>query len=153
MVMEEVNIVIEDFGNEIEKQEELTQPISTPKKSRFTEESSILKELSVSKRKPINLKQPYFRPRFNFKPKKKKGIFRTMVFKTYLQLSILIFIQNLTDFGETETKLLATLTSIWKSLSSIDQHTVIFSWHPKVEDSLRPLKTSDSMSNPLINSH
>ena len=90
----------------------LTQPISTPQKIlRFKEERSILKELSVSKRKPIRLTQPYFRPRSNF---------RTMVFKTYLQLSILISIQNESKFGETETKLLVALTSIWKTLSSID---------------------------------
>ena len=60
-----------------------------PKKTlRFTEESSIFKESSVSKRKPIDLTQPYFWPRSNLKSKKKKGIFRTMVFKKNLQLSI-----------------------------------------------------------------
>ena len=70
--MEEVDTVLEKFGTEIEKKEELAQHVSTPKKTlRFTEESSILKELSVSKRKPIGLTQPYFRPRSNLKPKKR----------------------------------------------------------------------------------
>ena len=69
-----------------------------------------------------------------------------MVFITYLQFSIPIFIQNVTEFGETETKLLVAFTSIWKTLSSIDQHTVILSWHSKVEDILRPLRTSDFVS-------
>ena len=70
--MEEVDTVIEDFDNGVKQQEELTQPMSTPKKTlRFTEESSILKEPSVSKRKPISLTQPYFRPGYNLKPKTK----------------------------------------------------------------------------------
>ena len=95
--------------------------MSTPKKAlRFTAESIILKETSVGKRKAIGFTQPCFRPRSNLKPKKKNGLFRTMVFKTYLHLSILISIQNVTEFGETETKLLVALTSIWKTLSSID---------------------------------
>ena len=72
-----------------------------------------------------------------------------MVFKSYLQLSIHISIQNLSEFGETETKLLAALTSIWETLSSIDQYTVILSWYPKVEDILCPLRTSEFMSKPL----
>ena len=71
-----------------------------------------------------------------------------MVFKTYLQLSIFISIQNVAEFGETEEKLLTALTSIWKTLTSIDQHTVIFSWHPKVEDTLRSLRSSDFLSPP-----
>ena len=126
--MEEVDTVIEDFGNEIKKQEELTQPMSIPKKTlRFMKESRILKEPSVSKRKPIGLTQPYFRSCSTLKPQKKKGIFRPMVFKTYLQLSIPISIQNLSGFGDIETKLLAALISIWKTLSSIDHHTVILS--------------------------
>ena len=71
-----------------------------------------------------------------------------MVFKTYLQLSISISIQNATEFGETEEKLLTALTSIWKTLASIDQHTVILSWHPKIEDTLRPLRVVDFTSKP-----
>ena len=120
----------------------------TDKTLRFTEASSILKEPSVSKRKPIGFTQPYFRPRSNLKPKKKKGLFRTMVFKTYLQLSIPISIQNVTEFGETEDKLLVALTSIWKTLASIDQHTVILSWYPKIEDTLRSLRAVDFPSAP-----
>ena len=148
--MAEVDIFIEDFGNGIEKQDELTQPMSTPKKIlQFTEETSIIGEPSVSKRKPIGLTQPYFRPRSNLKPKKKKGPFRTMVFRTNLQLLISISIQSITEFGERETKLLAALTSIWKILSSIDHHTFILSWQYKVEDILRPLRTSDFMSKLL----
>ena len=45
-----------------------------------------------------------------------------MVFKSHLQLSIPVFVQNVIEFGETEIKLLAALTSIWKTLSSIDQY-------------------------------
>ena len=72
MVMEEVDTVLKKFGTEIEKKEELAQHMSTPKKTlRFTEESSILKEPSVSKRKPISLTQPYFRPGYNLKSKMK----------------------------------------------------------------------------------
>ena len=48
-----------------------------------------------------------------------------MVFKTYLHLLIPISIQNVSEFGETETKLLVALTSIWKTLSSIDQYIFI----------------------------
>ena len=70
--MEEVDTFLEKFSTEIEKKEELAQHMSTPKNTlRFTEESSILKELSVSKRKPIGLTQPYFRPRSNLKPQKR----------------------------------------------------------------------------------
>ena len=61
-VVEEVDTVIEDFDKRIEQQEEFTQPMITPKKTlRFTVERSILKEPSVSKRKPISFTQPYFR--------------------------------------------------------------------------------------------
>ena len=141
-VMEEADTATEDSG-------EVTPSMSTPTKTlRFTEASSILKEPSVSKRKPIGFTQPYFRPRSNLKPKKKKGLFRTMVFKTYLELSIPISIQAVTEFGETEEKVLAALTSIWRTLTSIDQHTVILSWHPKVEDTLRPLRSVDFTTKP-----
>ena len=106
--------------------------MSTPKKAlRFTAESIIFKEPSVGKRKAIGFRQPCFQPRSNLKPKKKNGLFRTMVFKTYLHLSIPISIQNVVEFGETEKTLFTALTSIWKKLASIDQHTVILSWHPR----------------------
>ena len=95
----------------MEDSDEFAPSMSTPKKTlRFTEASSILKEPLVSKRKPIGFTQPYFRPRSNLKPKNKKVLFRTMVFKTYLQLSIPISIQNVTKLGETEEKLLTALT-------------------------------------------
>ena len=68
------------------------------------------------------------------------------MFKIYLQLSIPISIQNVAEFGETKENVLTALTSIWKTLSSIDQHTVILTWHPKVEDTLRPLRASDFLS-------
>ena len=71
--MAEVDTFIEDFGNGIKKQDELTQPMSTPKKIlQFTEETSIIGEPSVSKRKPIGLTQPYFRPRSNLEPTSEK---------------------------------------------------------------------------------
>ena len=92
--------------------------MSTPKTVRFNEDSSIFKAPSARKRKPIGLTQPYFRPRSNIYHK--NGISRTMMFKTYLQLSIPISNQNVTEFGETETKYVVALTSIWKTLSSID---------------------------------
>ena len=115
------DIVMEEADTATEDSESFTPSMSTPKKTlRFTEASSILKEPSISKKKPIGFTQPYFRPRSNLKPKKKKGLFRTMVFKTYLELSIPITIQAVTEFGETEEKLLAALTSIWKTLTSID---------------------------------
>ena len=66
-----------------------------------------------------------------------------MLLKTYLQLSIPIFIQKVNASGETETKDLEALTSIQKILKTIDQHTVILAWHPKLEDTLSPLKTVD----------
>ena len=66
-----------------------------------------------------------------------------MVFKIYFLLSNLISLQNVSESGETETKFLAALTSIWKTVSFINQHAVIQLWHPKVEDILRPLQTSD----------
>ena len=141
--------VMEEADTAMEDSDEFTSSMSTPKKTlRFTEANSILKEPSVSKWKLIGFTQPYFRPRSNLKPKKKKGPFRTIVFKTYLQLSIPISIPNVTEFRETEENLLIALTSIWKTLASIDHHRVILSWHRKVEDILRPLRATDFMSTP-----
>ena len=138
--------VMEEMDTTTEDSEEFTPSMSTPKtKLRFMEANIILKEPSVSKRKPIGFTQSNFRPRSNLKPKKKKGLFRTMAFKTYLQVSIPISIQNVTEFGDTEVKILTALTSIWKILASIDQHTVILSWNPKIENTLRPLRAVDFM--------
>ena len=72
-----------------------------------------------------------------------------MVFTTYLQLSIPISIQNVSEFEEIETKLLTALASIWKTLSSIDQHTVILSWSPKIEDICVFSGLRNSCQNPL----
>ena len=35
------------------------------------------------------------------------------------------------------------MTSIWKVLTTIDQYTVIQTWHPKIDNVLRPLNTID----------
>ena len=39
-----------------------------------------------------------------------------MAFKTYLQLSLPIAIQHVTEYGATETKTLEVITEIWKVL-------------------------------------
>ena len=111
MVMEEVSKVMEEVNNVVDSQEKLTQSMSTPKNQlRFTGEGRILKSALVSKREPIGCTYTYFRPRSNLKPK--KGLFRIMVIKSYLQLLIPISICKVNEFGETETKVLEAQTSI-----------------------------------------
>ena len=66
-----------------------------------------------------------------------------MVFKTYLQLSLPIAIQQVTEYGATETRTLEAITEIWKALVSINRHNVILAWHLKTEDTLRPLTSTD----------
>ena len=68
-----------------------------------------------------------------------------MVFKTYLQLSLPITIQQANEYGTTETKKLEKITTIWRVLTSIDSKYVILTCHPKVEETLCPLKFIDCM--------
>ena len=84
--------VTEEVATRDDIQEELTQLISTPKKLQFTAEGSISKSALVSKTKSIGSTHAYFKPRSNLKLKNKRGMFRTMVFKIYLQLSLPISI-------------------------------------------------------------
>ena len=77
----------------------------------------------------------------------KRDIFRKMVFKTYLQLSLPIAIQHVTEYWAIETKILETITEIWKALLSINRHNVIISWYLKTEDTLKPLTSMDCTKN------
>ena len=118
--------------------------MSTPKNTLPSiKEGSILKSSLVSKKKPIGSTHVYFRPKSNLKPKNQRGIFRTMVFKNYLQLSLHTSIQNVNEFGSIEIKALEAMTSIWKILTAIDRYIVILAWQPKTENIIRPLNTID----------
>ena len=66
-----------------------------------------------------------------------------MAFKTYLQLSLPITMQQVTEYGATEIKQLEAITEIWKVLLSVNRHNVILSWHLKTEDTLKPLTSID----------
>ena len=72
----------------------------------------------------------YFKSRSNKKPSQKKGIFKHMVFKTYVKLTLPIAIQQATEFGVTEQVVLDAVTKIWKMLSELDTATFILAWHP-----------------------
>ena len=105
--------------------------MSTPKKTlRLNEEGRNLISALVSKRKETESTHAYFKPRFNLKPKNKRGMFLTMVFKIYLKLSLPISIQQVNEFTLTGTSCFEALMSIWKILTSIDRHTVILAWYP-----------------------
>ena len=54
-----------------------------------------------------------------------------------------MLIQQVSEFGSTEVKLLEVVTSIWKKISEIDNKTVILAWHPKVENVLRSMRSVD----------
>ena len=102
----------------------------TKKKLRLNEEGRNLISALVSKRKEIESTHAYFKPRFNLKPKNKRGMFLTMVFKVYLKLSLPISIQQVNEFTLTGTSWFEALMSIWEILTSIDRHTVILAWYP-----------------------
>ena len=59
-----------------------------------------------------------------------------MVFKTHLQFSLPITIQQVNEYSATETKILEAFTSICKMLPSIDNKSFILAWYLKVKDSL-----------------
>ena len=131
-----------DTGKETEDSE--SQTLLTPtKKFWFKEGESVLKVSKHSRWKETESSQAYFKPRYNVKPKNNSGVFRNMVFKTYLQLSLPIAIQQINEYGATEIKTQESITVIWKVLTSIDSKSVILAWYPKVEEILCPLKTLD----------
>ena len=101
---------------------------------------SVLNASTHNRKKKSKSPQGYFKPRSNIKPKNKRGIFLKMEFKTYLQLSLHIVIQQVTEYGVTLKNILEVITEIWKVLLSINRHNVILSWHLKAEDTLIPLK-------------
>ena len=77
----------------------------------------------------------------------KRDIFRKMAFKSYLQLSLSIAIQHVTEYGTTETIIFKAITEIWKALLSINRHNVILSWHLKTEDTLIPPTSMNCTKN------
>ena len=121
-----------------------SEPLLIPsKKIYFKENGSILKISTHTGKKDTEAAQGYFKPRSNIKTKNKRGILRKMAFKTYLQLSLPIAIQHITEYGATEAKKLDTITEIWKVLLLVHRHNVILSWHLKTEDTLKPLTSMD----------
>ena len=119
-----------------------TKRMSSLKKTlKFTDEGKSptpLSKVMKSKHAPV-----YFKSRSNKKPSYKKGIFKNMVFKTYVKLTLPIAIQQATEFGATEQAVLDAVTKIWKILSELDTSTFILAWNPKVENTVRPLKNGD----------
>lgn len=86
---------MEEVSTLDDRQDKLTQPISTHKQTlRLTEEGSILKSVLVGKRKKNESTHASFRPRSNLKPKNTRGMFRTIMFKIYLLLSLPISIST-----------------------------------------------------------
>ena len=65
-----------------------------------------------------------------------------------MKLSVPISVQHVTKFGSIEVKLLEAVTSIWKTLSEINNKTLILVWYPKVENGLRPIRSVD-LTKPL----
>ena len=68
----------------------------------FKEVESILRSPKYSRTNENESSKAYFKPSSNVKPTKKKRIFRNMVLKTYLQLSLPIFIQQVNEYGATK---------------------------------------------------
>ena len=120
----------------------LPKRMSALKKTlKFTDEGKSptpLSKVMKSKSTPV-----YFKSRSNKKPSHKKRIFKNMVFKTYVKLTLPISIQQAMEFGATEQVVLDAVTKIWKSLSELDTATFILSWHPQVENTVRPLTNGD----------
>ena len=107
-----------------------SQPLLTlNKKLCFKEKGSILKAYMHTIKKDSEISQGYFKPRSNIKPKNKRGIFRKMVFKTYMQLSLPIAIQQVTEYRVIETNILGAITKIRKELLSVNRHNVIPFWY------------------------
>ena len=107
-----------------------SQPLLTlNKKLCSKEKGSILKAYMHTIKKDSEISQGYFKPRSNIKPKNKRGIFRKMVFKTYMQLSLPIAIQQVTEYRVIETNILEAITKIRKELLSVNRHNVIPFWY------------------------
>jgi len=101
-----------------------TKRMSALKKTlKFTDEGK--SPTPLSKVMKIKYAPVYFKSRANKKPSYKKGIFKNMVFKTYVKLTLPIVIQQATDFGATEQAVLDAVTKIWKILSELDTTTFI----------------------------
>ena len=133
-----------DLDKETDEEDLQSQPLLAPtKKLYFKDKGSILKASTHTRKKESVESQCYFKPRSNIKPKNKRDIFRKMAFKTYLQLSLPITMQQLTKYGATETKQLEAITEIWKVLLSANRHNVILFWYLKMEDTLKPLTSID----------
>ena len=92
---------------------------------RFTESRSILKSSKDHGRTKMEFSHVYFKSRSNVKPNNKRGIFHNMEFKTHLQLSLLIPIQYVNEYGATETKTLAAISLIWRVITFVDKKFVI----------------------------
>ena len=94
----------------------------------------ILKSSKYSRRKEIESSQASFNSRF-----------RNMAFKTYLQVLLPITIQHTNEYEAMETKTLEVITTIWRVLTSIDSKSIILAWHPKIDKTLRLLKSIECM--------
>ena len=94
-----------DLDKETDEEDLQSQLLLTPtKKLCFKDKGSILKASTHTRKKESVELQCYFKPRSNIKPKNKRDIFRKMAFKIYLQLSLPITMQQVTEYGATETK-------------------------------------------------
>ena len=79
-------------------------PFTPTKKLNFKEVESILKSPKHSRRKESESLKTYLKARYNVKPTKKRYKLCNMAFKTYLHLLLLIAIQQINEYGATETK-------------------------------------------------
>ena len=119
--------------------------LTATKKLFFKEVESIFKSLNHSRKNESEPSNAYSKHRSNVKLTKQRGIFRNMVFETYLQLSLHIAIQQVNEYGATEIKALEEIIVIWRVLTSIDSNSVILARYPKMEKILRLLKSLDYM--------
>ena len=119
--------------------------LTATKKLFFKEVESIFKSLKHSRKNESESSNAYSKHRFNVKLTKQRGIFRNMVFETYLQRSLHIAIQQVNEYGATEIKALEEIIVIWRVLTSIDSNYVILARYPKMEKILRLLKSLDYM--------
>ena len=86
------------MDRETEEEDFASHPLLVPtKKLYFQDKGSILKASRHTRKMDSTESQSYFKPRSNIKPKNKRGIFRKMAFKIYLQLSLPIAIQQVTE--------------------------------------------------------
>ena len=119
--------IMTDMDRETEEEDFASHPLLVPtKKLYFQDKGSILKASRHTRKMDSTESQSYFKPRSNIKPKNKRGIFRKMAFKIYLQLSLPIAIQQVTE-NEAIKKTLEALTEIWKVFVSVNRHNIILS--------------------------